>query len=123
MNNAGLAQAGSAIGTSHDVDQYVVDVNVLGTISLTKAVLSYMVDRKAGQIVVITSASGKNSGEFKTRIAPRHTRKKNYLPVSWQQMKGHLKNIIQLNGTQVISCFLQRRFQTKILASKRLLLC
>ena len=70
MNNAGLGQLGSAIGTSHDVDQYVVDVNVLGTISLTKAVLPYMVDKKAGQIVVITSASGKVIGGFKTRIAP-----------------------------------------------------
>ena len=76
VNNAGLGQVGSPIGTSHDVDEYVVDVNTLGTISLTKAVLPYMVDRKAGQIVVITSASGKVSGEFKTRIAPWHTRKK-----------------------------------------------
>ena len=76
VNNAGLGQVGSPIGTSHDVDEYVVDVNTLGTISLTKAVLPYMVDRKAGQVVVITSASGKVSGEFKTRIAPWHTRKK-----------------------------------------------
>lgn len=63
VNNAGVAQLGSPIGTSHDVDQYVVDVNVLGTISLTKAVLPYMVDEKAGQIVVITSASGKVSAK------------------------------------------------------------
>ena len=114
VNNAGLAQAGSAIGTSHEVDQYVVDVNVLGTISLTKAVLPYMVDRKTGQIVVITSALGKVIGEFKTSIAPWHTRKK-YLPISWQQMKGNLKNISQLNGTyKVISCFLQRGLQKKL---------
>ena len=92
MNNAGLGQVGSPIGTSHDVDEYVVDVNTLGTISLTKGVLPYMVDRKAGQIVVITSASGKVSGEFKTRIICTVAyKKKNYLPVSWQQMKGHLK--------------------------------
>ena len=37
---------------------------MLGTISLTKAVLPHMVHKKTGQIVVISSASGKN-GELK----------------------------------------------------------
>ncbi|XP_068683057.1 dehydrogenase/reductase SDR family member 7-like [Montipora foliosa] len=60
VNNAGVAQFGSAITTNLDVVQYVMDVNVLGTISLTKAVLPHMVHKKTGQIVVISSASGKN---------------------------------------------------------------
>ena len=64
MNNAGVAQIGSAITTNLDVVQYVMDVNVLGTISLTKAVLPHMVHKKTGQIVVISSSNGK-SGELK----------------------------------------------------------
>jgi len=36
-----------------------MNINVLGTISLTKAVLPHMVRNKTGQIVVISSASGK----------------------------------------------------------------
>ncbi|XP_073248845.1 dehydrogenase/reductase SDR family member 7-like isoform X2 [Porites lutea] len=59
VNNAGLAQMGSSVASSLDVDQAVMKVNVLGAISLTKAVLPHMVHNKSGQIVVVSSASGK----------------------------------------------------------------
>ena len=65
VNNAGLAQMGSSVASSLDVDQAVMKVNVLGAISLTKAVLPHMVHNKSGQIVVVSSASGK-CGEFIT---------------------------------------------------------
>lgn len=67
MNNAGLAQLGSAVQSDLEVDQTIINVNVLGTISLTKAVLPRMLHNKQGQIVVISSASGK-SGEFKIKF-------------------------------------------------------
>ena len=67
MNNAGLAQLGSAVQSNLEVDQAIMNVNVLGTISLTKAVLPHMIHNKQGQIVVISSASGK-SGEFKIKF-------------------------------------------------------
>ena len=67
MNNAGLAQLGSAVQSSLEVDQAIMNVNVLGTISLTKAVLPHMIHNKQGQIVVISSASGK-SGEFEIKF-------------------------------------------------------
>ena len=67
MNNAGIAQIGSSVESSLDVDQFVMNINVLGTISLTKAVLPHMVRNKSGQIVVISSASGK-CGKFKSII-------------------------------------------------------
>ena len=63
VNNAGMAQLGSSVQSSLDVDQTIMNVNVLGTISLTKAVLPHMIHNKTGQIVVLSSASGK-SGEF-----------------------------------------------------------
>lgn len=58
VNNAGLGQIGSSVQSSLDVDQTIMNVNVLGTISLTKAVLPHMMHKKAGRIVVISSASG-----------------------------------------------------------------
>ena len=67
MNNAGIAQLGLSVETDLDVDQSIMKINVLGTISLTKAVLPHMVRKKAGQIVVLSSASGK-CGEFKWHI-------------------------------------------------------
>ena len=45
-----------------EYDQLVMAVNIIGTISLTKALLPHMVKRNSGQIVVISSASGR-SGE------------------------------------------------------------
>ena len=67
MNNAGIAQIGLSLETGLDVDRSIMKINILGTISLTKAVLPHMVCNKAGQIVVLSSASGK-CGEFKWHI-------------------------------------------------------
>ena len=52
-------QAFHNLETDLDVDLSVMNINVLGTISLTKAVLPHMVQSKSGQIVVLSSASGK----------------------------------------------------------------
>ena len=59
VNNAGILQLGLASESDLDVDLSVLNINVLGTISLTKAVLPHMVRSKSGQIVVLSSASGK----------------------------------------------------------------
>ena len=59
MNNAGILQNGLSVESDLDVDLRVMNINVLGTISLTKAVLPHMVQSKNGQIVVLSSAAGK----------------------------------------------------------------
>ena len=59
MNNAGISQLGLSLETDLDVDMSVMNINVLGTVSLTKAVLPHMVQSQNGQIVVLSSASGK----------------------------------------------------------------
>ena len=63
VNNAGILQMGLSMDCDFDVVFPVLNTNVLGTISLTKAVLPHMVRNRNGQIVVISSASGK-SGKF-----------------------------------------------------------
>ena len=60
VNNAGILQIGPSVNTDLDVDISIMNINVLGTISLTKAVLPHMVESKNGQIVVLSSASGKS---------------------------------------------------------------
>ena len=45
--------------TSLEVDRALLDLNVVGTISLTKAVLPHMIERHEGQIVVVSSILGK----------------------------------------------------------------
>ena len=46
--------------TSLEVDRALLDLNVVGTICLTKAVLPHMIKRHEGQIVVVSSILGKN---------------------------------------------------------------
>jgi dehydrogenase/reductase SDR family protein 7B len=59
LNNGGISQRGTASETILDVDRRIMEVNYMGTIGLTKAVLPGMLERGAGQIVVISSVAGK----------------------------------------------------------------
>ena len=59
VNNAGRSQRAAAVDTSVEVDQAVLDLNVVGTLSLTKAVLPGMLKRGSGMVVVISSVAGK----------------------------------------------------------------
>ena len=59
MNNAGRSQKALVEKTSLEVDRVLLDLNVVGTFSLTKAVLPHMIERHEGQIVVVSSIAGK----------------------------------------------------------------
>ena len=59
VNIGGLGQRSWVISTPLEVDRVVLDVNLIGTISLTKAVLPHMIERHEGQIVVVSSVVGK----------------------------------------------------------------
>ena len=45
-----------------DVDRLIYEVDVLGPVSLTSALLPHMIERKQGQVAVVSSLAGK-SGE------------------------------------------------------------
>jgi short-subunit dehydrogenase len=55
INNAGVSQIGSVEDTSLEQLRYIVDVNIVGTIYLTKLLLPGMRDRRKGFIINITS--------------------------------------------------------------------
>ena len=59
MNNGGRSQISLVKKTPLEVDRALLDLNMVGTISLTKAVLPYMIERHEGQIVVVSSILGK----------------------------------------------------------------
>ena len=50
---------------SLEVDRTIMDINTIGTISLTKQVLPYMIQQQKGKIVVVSSALGKFGKRFK----------------------------------------------------------
>jgi len=59
VNNGGISQRSLASETSIDVDKPVMDINYLGTVALTKAILPHFIENKSGQFVVTTSIVGK----------------------------------------------------------------
>jgi dehydrogenase/reductase SDR family member 7B len=58
VNNAGISQRSLAKDTHFEVDKKMVEVNLLGTIALTKAVLPSMLAANSGHIVVVSSLMG-----------------------------------------------------------------
>jgi len=58
INNAGISQRGRAQDTALDVDRKIMEVNYLGTVALTKAVLPALLKSRAGIVATITSVSG-----------------------------------------------------------------
>ncbi len=55
INNGGISQRDTILNTSLDVDRKLMEVNYFGSITLSKALLPKMVERKKGHHVVITS--------------------------------------------------------------------
>ena len=59
VNNGGISQRSLVSETSIEVDKRIMDVNYLGTVALTKALLPHFIENKNGQFVVTTSIVGK----------------------------------------------------------------
>lgn len=59
FNNAGISQRALVKDTKLEVDQKIMNVNFLGTVAATKAVLPQMIKQQSGHIVVISSVTGK----------------------------------------------------------------
>ncbi|XP_026285773.1 dehydrogenase/reductase SDR family protein 7-like isoform X2 [Frankliniella occidentalis] len=66
INNGGMSQRGSVQSTKLEVDMQVMQVNYFGTIALTKEVLPYMIQRKAGHIVAVSSIQGRVAIPFRS---------------------------------------------------------
>ncbi|XP_027698697.1 dehydrogenase/reductase SDR family member 7 [Vombatus ursinus] len=58
VNNGGRGQRSLFEETNLDVYKAIMEINFLGTISLTKCVLPHMIERKQGKIVTMSSVMG-----------------------------------------------------------------
>lgn len=66
VNNAGVSQRSLAIDTDFSVYQRMIDIDLLGPIALTQALLQRMAARKTGQIIMISSLAGKVGSPLRT---------------------------------------------------------
>ncbi|QSE99271.1 SDR family oxidoreductase [Fulvivirga lutea] len=69
INNGGISQRSLAAKTDLSVDKKLMDVNYLGTIALTKALLPHFQEKKAGRIAVVTSLVGKFGTPYRSGYA------------------------------------------------------
>ncbi len=66
VNNAGGTHRSFCVDTSMDVYRRMLDVNVLGQIALTKAVLPMMIAAGSGHVAVTSSVAGKLGSPLRT---------------------------------------------------------
>lgn len=58
INNGGRSQRSLCMETSIDVYQALMELNFLGTVSITKEVLPHMIQQGTGSIVTVSSIAG-----------------------------------------------------------------
>nr|KAF6391762.1 dehydrogenase/reductase 7 [Pipistrellus kuhlii] len=58
VNNGGRSQRSLCVESSMDIYKEMIELNYLGTVSLTKCVLPHMIERKQGKIVTVNSFMG-----------------------------------------------------------------
>ncbi len=66
INNAGVSQRSLALDTSFDVYRRIMEIDFFAPLRLTQLVLPSMVERKSGQIVIISSVAGKVGAPLRT---------------------------------------------------------
>lgn len=66
VNNGGISQRSVGAETPLEIDRKIMEVNYFGQVALTKSVLPYMLKQGGGQIVVMSSISGKFGFWFRT---------------------------------------------------------
>lgn len=66
INNGGVSQRSLAHETELSVDRRLMEVNYLGTVAMTKAVLPDMLKHQAGWIVAVSSVAGKVGSQMRS---------------------------------------------------------
>lgn len=66
INNGGISQRSLIIETDFEVDKKLIEVDYLGTIAITKAILPHFIEKQSGQFVTITSLVGKFGSPYRS---------------------------------------------------------
>lgn len=66
INNGGISQRSLIIETDIEVDKKLMDIDYLGTVALSKALLPYFIEKQTGHFVTVTSLMGKFSSPYRS---------------------------------------------------------
>jgi len=69
VNNAGVIRDNVLVGLEDDDVRTVLDVNVAGVFNVTRAIAPYMISKRSGRIVNLSSVSGIKGGRGQTNYA------------------------------------------------------
>ena len=69
INNGGISQRSLVAETKFSVDQKLIEVNYLGTVSLTKSILPHMLEIGSGHLAVVTSLTGVFGSPYRSGYA------------------------------------------------------
>ena len=69
INNAGVSQRSYIADTRFDVFKKLIEINYLGTIALSKALLPFFLQQEGGHYVVVSSVMGKYGSPFRSGYA------------------------------------------------------
>lgn len=66
VNNGGISQRSLIIETSIEVDKKLMEVDYLGTVALSKAILPHFIEKQSGHFAVVSSLMGKFSTPYRS---------------------------------------------------------
>ncbi len=66
INNGGVSQRSLIAETDFEVDKKLIEVDYLGTVALSKALLPHFIENRSGHFVTITSLMGKFGSPFRS---------------------------------------------------------
>lgn len=66
VNNGGVSQRSLIAETDFEVDKKLIEVDYLGTVAITKALLSHFINNQSGHFVTITSLMGKFGSPYRS---------------------------------------------------------
>ena len=69
INNAGVSQRSLIADTEFDVFKKLIEVDYLGTVALSRALLPFFLNQGGGQYVVVSSVMGKYGSPFRSGYA------------------------------------------------------
>lgn len=99
VNNGGVSQRSYAKDTSLDIDRRIMEVNFFGTIAVTKSVLPFFLKQQSGQIVVISSISGKFGFYLRSAYsASKHALHGFFESLRMEVHKDHIKVLLVCPG-------------------------
>lgn len=89
INNAGVSYRGNILETHISVQRDVMETNYFGPIALTQAILPFMVRRRSGHIVAISSVQGKIAIPYRSAYAASKHATQAYFDCLRAEMERH----------------------------------